>query len=280
MECWPVVRRKYPRLCRESRLMNLDILKTLNEERAARRAVAVVTDIASGNQRLIKAADAGKDPLSELIRKAHPQRQKRHGGDACRAGFHHCACTVGSAYYYRRRSYFADLGAARADARLRRDNRRSADRVCDSGAFPRCESPSGMAGYGAAAAWHRPLHGVRRAHARPENRRPGFAACAQARLLLYRCAGLAKNPRQTRGAAQGCRIERCRCCTHPCAYRARHRSCFAGRDCGLDHGRDHRAACARAPTRHRWRHEVRPGPTRGGDRFDGGAFDPQRPISS
>ncbi|MBV8791993.1 MAG: XdhC family protein, partial [Pseudolabrys sp.] len=49
--------------------MNLDILKTLNEERAARRAVVVITDIASGEQRLVKAADAEKDPLAELIGK-------------------------------------------------------------------------------------------------------------------------------------------------------------------------------------------------------------------
>ena len=49
--------------------MRLDILKTLNEERAARRAVAVVTDVASGEQRLVKAADARKDPLADLIDK-------------------------------------------------------------------------------------------------------------------------------------------------------------------------------------------------------------------
>jgi xanthine dehydrogenase accessory factor len=49
--------------------VNLDILKTLNEERAARRAVAVVTDIASGKQRLVKAADAAKDPLADLLDK-------------------------------------------------------------------------------------------------------------------------------------------------------------------------------------------------------------------
>ncbi len=49
--------------------MKLDILKTLNEERAARRAVVVVTDIASGEQRLVKAADARKDALVELIDK-------------------------------------------------------------------------------------------------------------------------------------------------------------------------------------------------------------------
>ncbi|MGI8525880.1 MAG: XdhC family protein [Pseudolabrys sp.] len=49
--------------------MKLDILKTLNEERAARRAVAVVTDLSSGEQRLVKAAGSGKDPLAELIDK-------------------------------------------------------------------------------------------------------------------------------------------------------------------------------------------------------------------
>jgi len=49
--------------------VRLDILKTLNEERAARRAVAVVTDVASGEQRLVKAADARNDPLADLIDK-------------------------------------------------------------------------------------------------------------------------------------------------------------------------------------------------------------------
>ena len=49
--------------------MNLDALQTLNAERAARRAVAVVTNVESGEQRLVKAADIGKDPLHELIEK-------------------------------------------------------------------------------------------------------------------------------------------------------------------------------------------------------------------
>jgi xanthine dehydrogenase accessory factor len=49
--------------------LKLDILHTLNAERAARRAVVVVTDVASGEQRLVKAADIGKDPLHELIEK-------------------------------------------------------------------------------------------------------------------------------------------------------------------------------------------------------------------
>lgn len=49
--------------------MKLEILHALNAERAARRAVAVVTDIASGEQRLVKAADAVKDPLADVIEK-------------------------------------------------------------------------------------------------------------------------------------------------------------------------------------------------------------------
>jgi len=49
--------------------VNLDILHTLNAERAARRAVAVVTNVESGEQRLVKAADIGKDPLHDLLDK-------------------------------------------------------------------------------------------------------------------------------------------------------------------------------------------------------------------
>jgi xanthine dehydrogenase accessory factor len=47
--------------------MRLDILKVLNAERAARRAVFVVTDEASGDQRLIKAADIAGDPLRAVL---------------------------------------------------------------------------------------------------------------------------------------------------------------------------------------------------------------------
>ncbi len=49
--------------------MKLDILHAVNEERAARRAVVIVTDVDTGAQRLVKAADAGKDSLAELIGK-------------------------------------------------------------------------------------------------------------------------------------------------------------------------------------------------------------------
>src|ERR1700751_1342059 len=49
--------------------MKLDILRALNAERAARRAAVVVTDVTSGEQRLVKAADVARDPLKELLEK-------------------------------------------------------------------------------------------------------------------------------------------------------------------------------------------------------------------
>jgi xanthine dehydrogenase accessory factor len=49
--------------------LKLDILRTLNEERGARRAVVVVTHVDSGEQRLVKAADASRDPLRAQIEK-------------------------------------------------------------------------------------------------------------------------------------------------------------------------------------------------------------------
>jgi xanthine dehydrogenase accessory factor len=49
--------------------LRLDILSALNTERAARRAVMVVTDMASGEQRLVKAADISADPLREVLEK-------------------------------------------------------------------------------------------------------------------------------------------------------------------------------------------------------------------
>jgi len=43
--------------------MKIDILAALNTERQARGAAIVITDTASGTQRLVKAADVAKDPL-------------------------------------------------------------------------------------------------------------------------------------------------------------------------------------------------------------------------
>jgi xanthine dehydrogenase accessory factor len=49
--------------------LRLDILKALNEERAARRAVIVVTNQDSGAQRLVKATDIRNDPLKGILEK-------------------------------------------------------------------------------------------------------------------------------------------------------------------------------------------------------------------
>ncbi len=47
--------------------MRLDLLARLNAERAARRAAVLVTDLATGEQRLVLAAEAGRDALAEPI---------------------------------------------------------------------------------------------------------------------------------------------------------------------------------------------------------------------
>lgn len=47
--------------------MHLEILKSLNAERASRRAAIVVTDVASGEQRLVKADEAASDPLRHVL---------------------------------------------------------------------------------------------------------------------------------------------------------------------------------------------------------------------
>jgi len=47
--------------------MKLDLLNTLNAERAARRVVVVVTDVESGSQRLVKSGDIATDPIKSFI---------------------------------------------------------------------------------------------------------------------------------------------------------------------------------------------------------------------
>ena len=72
---------------------------------------------------------------------------------------------------------------------------------------------------------------------------PGLAHRAEKRLLLYRRAWLAEDPRPPRRAAEGrTRLQRQRHRPHPFADRARHRRGIAVRDRGRHHGRDHPAA--------------------------------------
>lgn len=57
--------------------MNQDTLTALNAERNARRAAIVITDVESGDQRLVRAADIAADPLH-----ADLERQLRMGKSA------------------------------------------------------------------------------------------------------------------------------------------------------------------------------------------------------
>jgi xanthine dehydrogenase accessory factor len=50
--------------------VKLDLLRALNEERAARRATIVVTDVTTGTQRLVKGADVAADPLKDVLQEA------------------------------------------------------------------------------------------------------------------------------------------------------------------------------------------------------------------
>jgi xanthine dehydrogenase accessory factor len=47
--------------------VKLEVLSQLNTERAARRAAIVVTDVASGAERLVKAAEVDRDPLKDVL---------------------------------------------------------------------------------------------------------------------------------------------------------------------------------------------------------------------
>ncbi|HEX8166565.1 MAG TPA: XdhC family protein [Beijerinckiaceae bacterium] len=47
--------------------MRLDLLSTLNTERAARRAAILVTDIATNEQRVVRESEAAADPLADLL---------------------------------------------------------------------------------------------------------------------------------------------------------------------------------------------------------------------
>jgi xanthine dehydrogenase accessory factor len=47
--------------------MDLSLLSALNAERAARRAAVLVTDLGSGEHRLVREAEAAGDPLADLL---------------------------------------------------------------------------------------------------------------------------------------------------------------------------------------------------------------------
>ncbi|MCL8381990.1 XdhC family protein [Xanthobacter aminoxidans] len=61
--------------------MRLDLLAALNAERAARRAAVVVTELATGAQRLATAATLASDPLAPEIAAALAERRSGKAGE-------------------------------------------------------------------------------------------------------------------------------------------------------------------------------------------------------
>ena len=182
--------------------MKLDILHALNAERAARRAVVLVTDVASGAQRLVKAADAAKDPLRETIEKR--LRMGKSGMEETPQGRVFLTVHVPSPQLVITGAVHISQTLAPLGQLLGYDvtivDPRTAFASIER--FPDVKVIARMAGRGAAAAQCRPLHRLRRAHARSQDRRPGAHARARARLLLYRRAWLAEDPCQAHRAAE------------------------------------------------------------------------------
>ena len=202
----------------------------------------VVTDTANGEQRLVKAADIAADPL-----RAELAKQLRMGKSGMiEAGGKKLFLNV-----YAPTARLVIVGAvhiSQALAPLARSLDYDVTVVDPRTAFA---SPERFPDVPLIAEWPDvalpPLNVdhytafVAVTHD-PEDRRSGAVACVRARLLLYRRAGLAKDPRQARRAAEGAGRDRCRHRAHSCADRPGYRRGIAVRNRGRDHGRDHRAA--------------------------------------
>ena len=178
--------------------MKLDILHALNAERAARRAVVVVTDVASGEQRLVKAADVAKDPLKDVLEKR--LRMAKSGMEETPQGRVFLTVHVPSPQLVITGAVHISQTLAPIGQLLGYDvtivDPRTAFASIER--FPDVKVIARVAGRGAAAAQCRSLHRLRRAHARSEDRRSGAEARAGARLLLYRRARLQEDACQAR----------------------------------------------------------------------------------
>jgi len=61
--------------------MRLDLLAAFNAERAARRPCVMVSELASGNQRLVRAQEVARDPLAAPLAEALAQGRSRTLGE-------------------------------------------------------------------------------------------------------------------------------------------------------------------------------------------------------
>ena len=90
--------------------MKLDILTALNSERAARRAAIVVSNIATGEQRLVKATEITKDPLRTILGERLRSGKSGMVDSAERARLPHRPRSCGTAGRDRRRAYQPGIG--------------------------------------------------------------------------------------------------------------------------------------------------------------------------
>ena len=183
--------------------MKLDILSALNAERAARRAAIVVTDVrqrraAAGQGRRHRQGSAAA-VLAEHLRTGKSGMEETAEGRVFLTVYVPAPQLVITGAVHISQA-LAPIAQA---SRLRRDHRRSAHRVCLARALSRREGDRRMAGQGAAAARHRPLHRLRRAHPRSEDRRSGAPACA--RRATASISARSARGRRMRAASSGSR---------------------------------------------------------------------------
>ncbi len=173
--------------------MKLSILSALNTERANRRAVVVVTDVASGEQRLVKGADVAHDPLKDLIEKH--LRSGKSGMEETPEGKVFITVHVPPAKLVITGAVHISQALAPIAKLLGYDvtivDPRTAFATQER--FPDVTVIAQWPDEALPRAERRPLHRLRRAHPRSEDRRSGAAACAVEGLLLYRRARLAED---------------------------------------------------------------------------------------
>ena len=222
--------------------MKLDILSALNAERAARRAAVVVTNVESGEQRLVKAADIAKDPLRPVL--AEHLRTSKSGMEQTAEG--RVFLTV-----YVPAPQLVITGAVHISQALAPIGKLLGYDVTIVDPRTAFASPERFPDVKVVAEWPDtalpPLNVDRYTAFVALTHDPKIDDPALLHALSRDCFYIgALGSRKTHGRRlerlEAAGRERRRSRPHPRADRARYRRGVAGRDRGRDHGADHRAA--------------------------------------
>ncbi len=225
--------------------MKLDILHALNAERAARRAAVLVTDVASGEQRLVKAAEISNDPLRETLEKR--LRMAKSGMEETPQGRFFLTVYVpsprlvitGAVHISQTLAPMGQLLGYDVTIVDPRTAFASIERFPDVKVIAEWPDvalpPLGIDHYTAFVAL---THD-------PKIDDPALKHALARDCFYIGALGSKENPCQASGAAQSRLAYRgCRYCAHSCPDRARYRRSIAGRNRGRHHGRDHASAAA------------------------------------